>query len=73
MDKSLRNTLRNVVTQSRKILEEAIGELLQGQFGIHASGKIEDADSMTHLSEEERQHREQLLVLQRHLKVVECF
>jgi hypothetical protein len=68
MDKSLRNTLRNVVTQSRKLLEEAIGELLQGQFGIHADGKIEDADSMTHLSEEERQHREQLLVHLEHIQ-----
>ena len=68
MDKSLRNTLRIVVTQSRKILEEAIGELLQGQFGIHADGKIEDADSMTHLSEEERQHREQLLVHLEHIQ-----
>ena len=68
MDKSLRNTLRNVVTQSRKILEEAIGELLQGQFGIHASGKIEDAAFMTHLSEEERQHREQLLVHLEHIQ-----
>src|SRR5712692_2256884 len=67
MDKSLRNTLRIVVTQSRKILEEAIGELLQGQFGIHADGKIEDADSMTHLSEEEQQHREQLLVHLEHI------
>src|SRR5579863_270708 len=68
MDKSLRNTLRIVVTQSRKILEEAIGELLQGQFGIHADGKIEDADSMTHLSEEEQLHREQLLVHLEHIQ-----
>src|SRR5260221_3065980 len=68
MDKSLRNTLRIVVTQSRKILEEAMGELLQGQFGIHASGKMEDADAMTHLSEEERQHREQLLVHLEHIQ-----
>ena len=68
MDKSLRNSLRIVVKQSRKILEEAIGELLQGQFGIHASGKIEDADSMIHLSEKERLHREQLLVHLEHIQ-----
>src|SRR5437764_5480462 len=68
MDKSLRNTLRLVVTQSRKILEEAIGELLQGRYGIHVSGQVEDAAAMSHLSEEERQHREQLLVHLEHIQ-----
>src|SRR5947209_206456 len=68
MDKALRNTLRLVVTQSRKILEEAIGELLQGRYGIHVSGQVEDAAAMSHLSEEERQHREQLLVHLEHIQ-----
>ncbi len=68
MDKSLRNTLRLVVTQSRKILEEAIGELLQGRYGIHVSGQVEDAAAMSHLSEEEQQHREQLLVHLEHIR-----
>ncbi len=68
MDKSLRNTLRIVVTQSRKLMEEAIGELLQGQFGIHANGKVEDAAAMSHLSTEEQQHREQLLIHLGHIQ-----
>lgn len=68
MDKALRNTLRLVVTQSRKILEEAIGEQLQGRYGIHASGQVEHVAAMSHLSEEERQHREQLLVHLEHIQ-----
>src|SRR5436305_6045542 len=68
MDKALRNTLRLVVTQSRKILEEAIGELIQGRYGIHVSGQVEDAAAMSHLSEEERQHRELLLVHLEHIR-----
>jgi hypothetical protein len=68
LDKAVRNTLRSVVTQSRKLLEEAISELLQGQYGIHASGEIEDATAMAHLSEEEQQHREQLLIQLGHIK-----
>jgi len=68
MNKSLRNTLRIVVTQSRKILEEAIEELLQGQFGIHASGKVEDAAAMSHLSTEDLQYREQTLIHLEHIQ-----
>src|SRR5690348_13096082 len=68
LDKSLRNTLRIVVTQSRKILEESIGELLQGLYGIHAGGQVEDATFMMNLSTEERQHREQLLVHLEHIQ-----
>src|SRR5438067_451626 len=68
MDKSLRNTLRIIVTQSRKLLEEAIGELLQGQFGIHASGKIEDATTMGHLSAEDHEYREQILIHLEHIR-----
>jgi hypothetical protein len=68
MDKSLRNTLRIVVTQSRKILEEAIGELLQGQFGIYASGTVDDASTLSHLSTEDQQYREQILIHLKHIQ-----
>jgi hypothetical protein len=68
MDKSLRNTLRNVVTQCRKLLEEAVAEVLEGQFGIYASGKIEAADRMGHLSADDREYREQLLVHLQHIQ-----
>src|SRR6266581_5389855 len=68
LEKAVRNTLRIIVTKSRKLLEEAIGELLQGQFGIHASGKIEDAAAMDHLSIEEHQYREQILIHLEHIR-----
>src|SRR6266700_3282995 len=68
LDKAVRNKLRIIVTKSRKLLEEAIGELLQGQFGIHASGKIEDAAAMDHLSIEEHQYREQILIHLEHIR-----
>jgi hypothetical protein len=50
MNKQTRNTLRNAVTQCRRLLEDSIAELLQGQFGIHAGGKIEEASQMSCLS-----------------------
>jgi hypothetical protein len=68
MDKSLRNTLRNVVTQCRKLLEEAVAELLEGHFGIYKSGKVDDVAKMTHLSAEDREYREQLLVHFQHIQ-----
>ena len=39
MDQAIRNKLRSVVTQCRKLLEEAVAQELQGKFGIYASGK----------------------------------
>jgi hypothetical protein len=55
MDQAIRNKLRNVVTQCRKLLEDAVAQVLQGQFGIYASGKkddvhVEDVSRMGHLS-----------------------
>lgn len=70
MDESLRKILRNVVTQCRRLLEQAGSDLLQGQYGIHASGEIEDAARMTHLSPDDRQYREQILV---HLGHIQSF
>lgn len=68
MDKATRNTLRNVVTQCRRRLEAAIGEMLQGQFGIHASGEVEPSERMTHLTPEEQQYRERVRVHLEHIK-----
>src|SRR5262245_44161753 len=48
MDQGIRNKLRNVVTQCRKLLEEAVSQVLQGQFGIYASGKKDEV----HIEEE---------------------
>ena len=68
MDKSLRNTLRNVVTQCRRLLEEAVAELLEGQFGIYITGKVEPVDRMKHLSADDLEYREQLLIHLQHIQ-----
>jgi hypothetical protein len=68
MDKATRNVLRNVVTKCRRLLEEAIGEILQGQFGIHPNGKVEDLARMQHLSESDRGYREQALIHLQHIQ-----
>ncbi|MGI9069400.1 MAG: Eco57I restriction-modification methylase domain-containing protein [Pyrinomonadaceae bacterium] len=67
MDKALRNTLRNVVTQCRRLLEDAIGEILQGRYGIHKTGAIEKSESLTHLSSDEVAHRERVIAHLKHI------
>jgi hypothetical protein len=56
------------VNQCRRLLEDAVREVLEGQFGIYASGKIDDADSMGHLPSDDREYREQLLVHLQHIQ-----
>lgn len=68
LDRATRNTLRNVVTRCRRLLEEAVGDVLEGRLGIRRTGEVEDADRMTHLSEEEREHREQVVSHLRHIE-----
>ena len=68
MEKGLRNTLRNVVTDCRRELEKAIGELLQGQFGIHVDGTIESAEKLTHLSQADQDYRAQVVAWLEHIK-----
>jgi len=68
MEKNVRNTLRKVVVKCRKLLEISIGELLEGRYGIHADGKVEDADDLVHLSDEEKEYRENITVHIDHIK-----
>jgi hypothetical protein len=75
MDQSTRNTLRNVVTQCRRLLEESVAQVLQGQFGIYAAGKkdevqIEPEARMSHLSDEDRAYRQDLLDHYEHIKAL---
>ncbi len=67
MDQTLRNKLRNVVTHCRKLLEQAINDALQGTYGIHTSGEIEDAARMTHLPAEDQQYRESIVTHLKHI------
>jgi hypothetical protein len=68
LDRATRSTLRNTVTRCRGLLEEAVGDVLEGRLGIRRSGEVEDAARMTHLSEEEQQHREQVISHLRHIE-----
>ena len=57
MDQAIRNKLRNVVTQCRKLLEER-GAGAPGQFGIYAGGKKDEVQVWRtyprHLTEEDQ-------------------
>src|SRR3989304_1885507 len=68
MDKSLRTPLRNTVTACRKLLEGAISERLEGQFGIFRSGRLEDLARLGHLSDEDLGYRQQLVISLEHIK-----
>ena len=75
MDQSTRTTLRNVVTQCRRLLEESVAQVLQGQFGIYAAGQkdevqIEPEARMSHLSEEDQAYRQDLLDHYEHIKAL---
>ena len=72
MDQAIRNKLRSVVTQCRRLLEESIAQQLQGRFDIYATGKkdevkAEDDVPLGHLSDEERQARQDILAHFRHI------
>lgn len=74
MDQTIRNKLRGVVTQCRKLLEEAVSQVLQGQFGISASGKkdevqVEDESSLK-LSSEDQQCRRDLVAHLGHIQAL---
>src|SRR5215217_4789287 len=68
LDRATRNTLRNTVTRCRELFEETVGDVLEGRLGIRRSGEVEDAARMTHLSEDEQQHREQVISHLRHIE-----
>ncbi len=68
LDKALRNTLRNTVTRCRRLLEEAVGDVLEGRLGIGRDGQVEDAGRMGHLSEAETEHREEVISHLHHIE-----
>ena len=61
MNKDERNSLRNIVTQSRRLLERCSLEVLQGKFGIHSTGMVEEGARMTHLDSDEQAARKDIL------------
>ncbi len=71
MNQEIRNKLRNVVTQCRKLLEDSISQDLEGKYGIFAKKDAVTADpnaKMTHLSEEEQAARRDILDHFGHIK-----
>ena len=71
MDQEIRNKLRNVVTQCRKLLEEDTRDALEGKYGIFAKKDQVTADpnaKMTHLTEEEQAARKDILDHFGHIK-----
>lgn len=71
MDQEIRNKLRYVVTQCRKLLEDAISEELEGKYAIFAKKDKVTADPdapMAHLSDEERTARTDILDHFAHIK-----
>ena len=71
MNQEIRNKLRNVVTQCRKLLEESISQDLEGKYGIFAKKDVVTADpnaKMAHLSEEEQAARKDILDHFGHIK-----
>src|SRR4051812_24027558 len=68
LDKATRNTLRNTVTRCRRLLEEDVGDILEGRVGVGRDGLVEDADLMGHLSESEMEHREEVILHLRHIE-----
>jgi len=75
MDQTTRNRLRNVVTQCRRLLEESIAQQLQGKYDIYATGKKDEVRAekhvpLGHLSDEERQARQDILAHFEHVEAL---
>jgi len=71
MNQEIRNRLRNVVTQCRKLLEDSVTQDLEGKFGIFARNGQVTADPnapLTHLTDEERAARKEILDHLEHIK-----
>ncbi len=75
MDQAIRNKLRSVVTQCRRLLEESIAQQLQGKFDIYATGKKDEVKAeedvpLGHLTDEERQARQDILAHFKHIEAL---
>jgi len=71
MDQDIRNKLRNVVTQCRRLLEDECRQALEGKHGIFAKKDQVTADpnaKMTHLTDEEQAARKDILGHFAHIK-----
>lgn len=75
MEQAIRNKLRSVVTQCRKRLEDAAARELEGRFSIYIGPNkdrviIADEAGLSHLTEEDRAYRKDLLDHFEHIKAL---
>lgn len=68
MDKEVRTVLKSAVARCRRLLEEAVAQVLQGQFGIHPDGTVEDETRMGHLCQEDLRYRSEILCHLEHIR-----
>jgi len=68
MDKDTRNTLRKTVAECRRLLEDAVSQVLEGEFGVHPSGEVEPPDALGELSEEDEDCRQRILDSLEHIQ-----
>jgi hypothetical protein len=72
VDQTIRNKLRGVVTQCRRLLEDSVSQELQGKFGIYAAPKdavqVDQEARMSHLTDDERVARKDILDHFEHIK-----
>ena len=61
MDKGTRALLRSAVTRCRATLEESLGQVLEGEFGIHSDGHVESDGSLPQLDAEQLADRRILI------------
>ncbi len=60
MEKSLRDKIKLMVLKSKEILEEEITRILEGKYGIHKDGKIENIDDLKELSFDDISFRKEI-------------
>lgn len=53
MDKEIRNKIKKMVQDARKELQKEIGELLEGVFGLHKDGTIEDISRLPQIQSDQ--------------------
>src|ERR1700685_2245898 len=71
MDQGIRNKLRSVVTQCRKLLEDSVSQELEGKYGIFAKKAQVTADpnaKVTPWTEEQQAARKDILDRFGHIK-----
>lgn len=68
MDKPARDALKKVVVKCRQLLEAAVEDLLEGEFGIYKSGQVDADTAMGHLASDDLAYREQLKVHLNHIQ-----